>query len=180
MRARRGLARTRWVAGVLLAMALAGTSAGAGRPVEPGSKPSAVPMVVLRDLDGGSHDMAKALGKGPLIVFFWSVYCPNCKEAMPGLVSLYGKRGDRGLTVWAVNVDGDRFSNAVRAYVEELALPFPVLFDRLEGDVLVAADPLGVTKTPTLLVADSEGRILLREAVDVDYQAVEEALARAR
>ena len=106
--------------------------------------------------------------------------CPNCKEAMPGLVSLYGKRRDEGLQVWAVNVDGDRFSNAVRAFVEDLKLPFPVVFDRLEGELLVAADPLGVSKTPTLFVADSEGKILLRQNVDMDYDAVEESLGHSR
>jgi peroxiredoxin len=169
----------RWWVGVLLATVLIGTPAGAGERADPGSNSLAVPAMSLRDLDGGLHDVGEALGKGPLVVFFWSVYCPNCKDAMPGLVSLYGRRRAQGMTVWAINVDGDRFSNAVRAYVEDLQLPFPVVFDRLEGELLVAADPLGVSKTPTLFVADGRGKILLRQTVDVDYDAVEDSLAHA-
>jgi peroxiredoxin len=133
--------------------------------------------LVLQDVAGGTHDLAAAIAKGPVVLFFWSVYCPNCKEAMPGLVALHGKWGGRGLTVWAINVDGDRFSNAVRAYVDEMALPFPALYDRLEGEYLVAADPLGVSKTPTIFLIDGEGRIVLRQTVDVDYDALATSVA---
>lgn len=179
MRARQTGARMRWLAGALLAVVLAGAPAGAGGPGGAGLPGQVVPSIVLRDLDGGLHDVAEALGTGPLIIFFWSVYCPNCKEAMPGLVSLYERRRHQGTRVWAVNVDGDRFSNAVRAFVDDLNLPFPVVFDRLEGDLLVAADPLGVSKTPTLFVADPEGRILVRQTVEMDYDTVEESLGNA-
>ncbi|MBI5017001.1 MAG: TlpA family protein disulfide reductase [Deltaproteobacteria bacterium] len=161
-----------WMAGLLLL--LGGAIAAAAPLPGPGDR---LPDVVLQDLTGGDHELAAALGKGPVVVFFWSVYCPNCKEAMPGLVGLHRKWRERGLTVWAVNVDGDRFSNAVRAYVSDMELPFPVLYDRLEGDLLVAADPLGVSKTPTLFLADGDGRILLRQTVEVDYEALATAVA---
>lgn len=178
MRARVGQAWRR-VLGGALALLFAALGPAHGAEVGPAVRGlgDPLPPLVLQDLAGEPHDLTEGYGKGPVLLFFWSVYCPNCKEAMPGLVELARKGGRRGLQIWAVNVDGDRFSNAVRAYVSDMELPFPVVYDRLEGEYLVAADPLGVSKTPTLFVSDDAGRIALRQSVEIDYDSVVEALS---
>jgi len=66
----------------------------------------------------------------------------------------------------------------VRSYVRDVELPFPVVYDRLDGDYLVAADPLGVAKTPTLYLAGADGRIALRQVIEVDFEAVALALGK--
>lgn len=137
----------------------------------------ALPAVVLEDLAGASHALGGS-GPGPALLFFWSVFCPNCKEVMPDLAQLQRDWAGRGLRIWAINVDGDRFSNAVRSYVRDVELPFPVLYDRLEGEYLVAADPLGVSKTPTLYLAGADGRIALRQVIEVDFEALALALGK--
>ncbi|GAB4265613.1 MAG: hypothetical protein Kow0092_18070 [Deferrisomatales bacterium] len=163
---------------VLLAILWAGTTGGAEgvfRLREPGEP---LPAMRLYDLAGKAWTL-EAGGDGvPTVLFFWSVYCPNCKEAMPDLVRLWQRDRGQRARVWAINVDGDRFSNAVRAYVKDMALPFPVLYDRLDGDYLVAADPLGVSRTPTLYVADGRGRIALRQVVQMDFDAVRRVVDR--
>ncbi|MHB8766692.1 MAG: TlpA family protein disulfide reductase, partial [Deferrisomatales bacterium] len=121
------------------------------------------------------HRLDAAPGR-PVLLFFWSVYCPNCKEAMPGLVAIAERWREQGLLVWAINVDGDRFSNAVRAYVRDSRLTFPSLYDRLEGDYLVAADPLGVSKTPTVFLAGPDGRLTHRQVIEIDFEALEQAV----
>jgi len=149
-------------------------SAPAIRLLNPGEK---LPAMVLLDRKGTQHDISlPEKGKGPVGIYFWSVFCPNCKEAMPALVEFYMKWKDKGVTLWAVNVDGDRFSNAVKAFMDEAELPFPVVFDRLDGENLVAADPLGVSKTPTLYLADAEGKVLLHQVIQIDVAAAEKAL----
>lgn len=177
MKARTKGARMRgwWISLMLmLVAAVAQAQAPGPAPRGPGDL---LPALSLQDPAGNTHDLPTVLGKGPVLLFFWSVYCPNCKEAMPGLLELHQKWAPKGLTVWAINVDGERFSNAVRAYIGEMDLPFPTLYDRLEGEYLVAADPLGVSKTPTLFLADGEGRIVLRQTIEVDYDAVTAAVA---
>jgi thiol-disulfide isomerase/thioredoxin len=162
---------------VLFVGAWSGAFEGEGdafRLREPGE---ALPQVVLEDLSGRSHPLG-ASGTGPALWFFWSVFCPNCKEVMPHLAELQRDWEGRGLKVWAINVDGDRFSNAVRSYVRDVELPFPVVYDRLDGDYLVAADPLGVAKTPTLYLAGADGRIALRQVIEVDFEAVALALGK--
>ncbi len=166
-----------WAVAALTAWAVA---AGGGdvplfRLLDPGER---IPSFTLEDLAGREHRLGGP-GAGPELLLYWSVFCPNCKEVMPEVAGLHREWAGRGLTTWAINVDGDRFSNAVGAYLQEADLPFPVVYDRLDGQVLVAADPLGVTKTPTLYLADARGRVVLRQAVEIDLEAVRKALADA-
>lgn len=171
----------------LLILGLAGVAWAADAPpappatkialLDPGAK---LPSMTLLDQKGVSHDISRSETKGGAVgIYFWSVFCPNCKEALPELVRLYQNVKDRGFTLWAVNVDGDRFSNAVLAFLAEAELPFPVVFDRLEGEYLIAADPLGVSKTPTLYLADANGTVLLRQVIEIDVAAAEKALPPA-
>lgn len=167
------------VALLLLGLALAGRAAADTemfRLREPGEP---LPSMTLNDMAGVPHTIDPAAAGQPVLLFFWSVYCPNCKEAMPGLVELATGAAGAQAQVWAINVDGERFSNAVKVYVRDMELPFPAVYDRLEGEYLVAADPLGVSKTPTLYLADREGRILLRQVVQIDTGAVAAALRTA-
>ncbi len=162
---------------VLVGLLTAGTvSAGVGgyRLLSPGDP---VPALALDDLDGNRLRLEPGQDRAVLL-YFWSVYCPNCKEAMPGLVSLTQEWQPKGLRVWAVNVDGARFSNAVVAYAREMDLPFPVVFDRLEGEYLVAADPLGVTKTPTAYLVGPDGRVAARQVVRLDFGALAAVLEK--
>jgi len=164
-----------WAVAALTACAVA---AGGGdvplfRLLDTGER---IPSFTLEDPAGREHRLGGP-GAGPELLLYWSVFCPNCKEVMPEVAGLHREWVGRGLTTWAINVDGDRFSHAVGAYLQEADLPFPVVYDRLDGEVLVAADPLGVTKTPTLYLADARGRVVLRQAVEMDLEAVRKALA---
>ena len=161
------------LAGLLVA---GGSGAGVGgyHLLSPGDP---VPSLALDDLDGNRLQLEPGRDRAVLL-YFWSVYCPNCKEAMPGLVSLSRQWQPRGLRVWAVNVDGARFSNAVVAYAREMDLPFPVVFDRLEGEYLVAADPLGVTKTPTAYLVGPDGRVAERQVVRMDFESLAAVLEK--
>ncbi len=165
--------RRRWL-GIVFGISLATAALGSELFVlrEPGEP---LPAMTLYDLEGQGHDLRREQAGRPAVLFFWSVYCPNCKEAIPEILELHRTRSPE-LLVWAINVDGERFSNGVRAYVEDLGLPFPVLYDRLEGEYLVAADPLGVSKTPTLYLAGEDGKILLRQVIQMDVPAVEALL----
>lgn len=152
-----------------------GIAADGPKPGTPGSK---VPAMVLPEPAGPTHDISKGRdGKGAVCIYFWSVFCSNCKEAMPLLLELNSKWAQKGLTIWAVNVDGDRFSNAVVAFLKDAELPFTVVYDKLEGQYLVAADPLGVAKTPTLIIIDQDGLVRLRQEVVVDLPAVEKTVS---
>ena len=158
---------------VLACQAAAADPAGMFRLREPGES---LPAMTLNDMEGAPHSLDPATAGRPVLLFFWSVYCPNCKEAMPELMELATGAAGQQVLVWAINVDGEAFSNSVKAYVRDMKLPFPTVYDRLEGEYLVAADPLGVSKTPTLYLADRTGTIRLRQVIQIDTRAVVAAL----
>lgn len=163
---------------LLAALAFLASPSGASGPPVPVGPGDRAPSMVLADTAGIDRDISRPLNDGGnVIIFFWSVFCSNCKEAMPLLLDLNTKWAQKGLTIWAVNVDGDRFSNAVKAFLDEATLPYPVVYDRLDGEYLIAADPLEVSKTPTIIVIGKTGIIKLRQEINLDIAEVEKSIA---
>ena len=115
------------------------------------------PAFSLRDADG--NDVSFRPGDGtPVLVVFWSVFCPLCRDLMPG-VNGFAARHGATVRVVGVNLDGKRFTANVRSYVAEAALRFPVGMDELRGDFFIASDPFGVEKTPTAVLVDGGGTV---------------------
>lgn len=124
------------------------------RLVEPGDK---APAFALDDLDG--HRVSVNPGDGnPFLIVFFSAFCPLCRELAPSVRDIASRRGGR-IRVVGVNLDGRRFSNAVRAFVNECGFAFPVLLDEIRNDMFLAADPYGVDKTPTAVLIDGRGSV---------------------
>jgi thiol-disulfide isomerase/thioredoxin len=85
------------------------------------------PNVVEADPDGNIILLEDFRGK---VVFlnFWATWCIPCRLEMPAMERLYRDFKGKGFVVLAVNVqEGPR---AVRAFVQELKLTFPVVLDR--------------------------------------------------
>jgi thiol-disulfide isomerase/thioredoxin len=122
--------------------------------VHPGEK---APGFSLKDVDGKTVTFRPGQNKAALIVF-WSVFCPMCKEMMPA-IDRFATRHDRAVRVVGVNLDGKRFSNAVRAWVKETSPRFPIGLDEIRDDFFIASDPYGVEKTPTAVLVDGTGLV---------------------
>ncbi|MEK6696665.1 MAG: TlpA disulfide reductase family protein [Candidatus Deferrimicrobiota bacterium] len=122
--------------------------------VHPGEK---APGFSLKDVDGKGVTFRPGHGKAALIVF-WSVFCPMCREMMPGIERFAARHG-KAVRVIAVNLDGKRFSNAVRAWIKEISPHFPVGLDEIRDDFFIASDPYGVEKTPTAALVDGTGLV---------------------
>ncbi len=158
-RARRAIRRLLVLASLfcLLAVPAAARASGTAalRPlVKPGEKAS---RFTLKTLDGKSVTFRPGDGKAALLVF-WSAFCPLCRELTPS-VSEIARRHAPTLRVIGVNLDGQRFRNAVTAFVKENEVGFPVLLDDIRDDLFVASDPYGVEKTPTAVLVDGSGVI---------------------
>jgi cytochrome oxidase Cu insertion factor (SCO1/SenC/PrrC family) len=113
------------------------------------------PGFSLKDVDGKTVVFRPGQGK-PALVVFWSVFCPMCREIMPGIERFAGRHG-KTVRVIAVNLDGKRFTNAVRAWMKETTPGFQVGLDELRDDYFVASDPYGLEKTPTVVLVDGNG-----------------------
>jgi len=115
------------------------------------------PGFTLSDVDGKPVSFQPGGGK-PALVVFWSVFCPMCKEMMPGIDGFAVRHGAT-VRVFGVNLDGKRFSGAVRSYLNDPGLHFPVGLDDLRGDFFIASDAYGVEKTPTAVLVDGAGTV---------------------
>ncbi len=117
----------------------------------------AAPAFTLKDLDGKNIVFQPASGKPSLLVF-WSVFCPLCKELTP-MTAAIATRNRKSLNVIGVNLDGKRFTNAVRIFLKEYGMSFPVGLDEIRNDLFIASDPYGVEKTPTAVLVDGSGKV---------------------
>ncbi len=117
---------------LLLAAALV-VSGGCDRKPEPAAGPGAAaprpvaPDFTLARLDGGTLTLSDLRGK-VVFVNIWATWCPPCRQEMPSMVRLYERYRDRGLEIVAVSEDRD--PGAVRRFVAEYGIPFPVVMDR--------------------------------------------------
>ena len=123
----------------------------------PLSKPVAAKNFSLADTDENTIQLSDLRGK-VVVVNFWAVWCPPCREEMPSLERLRRKLGEKPVAILAIN-QGEG-AEEILSYLWGLdPVPeFPVLLDR---DMKVSAE-WGVTGLPTTYLLDKNGRIVYR------------------
>lgn len=92
----------------------------------------------------------------PLLLSFWTTWCPYCRRQTPVLVEAYGRYAAAGIQFVGINVGED--PALVARYVEEANMPYPVLLDRQQQ----VAHAYGVRGFPTAYFLDTQGRIVAR------------------
>ncbi len=116
---------------------------------------STAPGAKVATLDGKDFDLSSYIGKTPVLMEFWAVWCPNCKELEPTLLAASKKYGNRvkfvGIAV-SVNETPDR----VKAFVEKHGLPGDHFFDA-KGNATGAYD---VPATSYVVVLDKTGKVV--------------------
>ena len=116
---------------------------------------STAPGAKVMTLDGKDADLSAYIGKMPVVMEFWAVWCPNCKELEPTLLDVAKKYGTRvkfvGIAV-SVNQTPDR----VKAFVDKHGLPGDQLFDT-KGNATGAYD---VPATSYVVVLDKTGKVV--------------------
>ena len=88
----------------------------------------------------------------------WGLWCAPCVKEMPLLSRVHREWEGSGAIVVAVSVDPMRRADELRAFVEDHALPFPVLHDH-ESRI---ATTLNVQGYPTTVLIDRDGREVAR------------------
>lgn len=112
----------------------------------------ATPPLILKDLNGNSHNLSDYRGR-VVLVNFWATWCPPCRAEMPSMERLQQKLAHKPFTVLAV--DMGESEAAVRAFLKEIPVSFPILMDK-DG---AALKRWKVFAFPTSYVVDAQGRI---------------------
>lgn len=112
------------------------------------------PEFRLPDLHGRTHQLSDYRGK---IVFLnlWATWCPPCREEMPSMERLYHRLRDDEFVMLAISQD-EQINEAVRPFVEQMRLSFPILLDP-QGKV---PPKYGVTGYPETFIIDRAGRVI--------------------
>jgi peroxiredoxin len=149
----------RFVAGVLLALAVAAGPAMAAQPdyagmqLEPLEGKPAAPFA-LPDLDGKTVRLEDFRGK-VVMLFFWATWCPFCKEELPSVNKLAAELKGQGLELLMVDIREP--ADLVRKVVRERGYTARVVLDE-SGDV--AGKQYGVYGTPTVVLINPQGGML--------------------
>ncbi|MCJ7695325.1 MAG: TlpA family protein disulfide reductase [Anaerolineaceae bacterium] len=112
------------------------------------------PGFSLYDLNGISFDISDFEGK-PVIIFFWASWCSVCKSIIPDLQSTYEKYSRDYIDIISINMTYQDQLPAVKAYVSENEITFPVLIDPT-GDVSVSYN---IRALPTAYIINPDGII---------------------
>ncbi len=91
----------------------------------------------------------------------WAHWCPYCQQELPEVSAWYPTQDLDNVELVSIttSIDPSR-GNPLEPYLDELALPFPVLID----PDLAMARQVGVSAFPFWVVTDGDGTVLLRTA----------------
>lgn len=108
------------------------------------------------DDNGNNTHLSDHFGK-PIVLNFWTTWCPPCRAEMPALDAAFGDNGDI-VEYMAVNLtDGYRDTkDSVQEYVKESGYGFPVYYDTAGS----AAKAYSIMTIPTTVFIKKDGTVL--------------------
>jgi len=86
------------------------------------------PQFATVSLDGDSVSLAKNRGK-VVLMNIWATWCHPCRTELPELVAVHARYHDQGLETIGVSVDTDGTDDAIRTFVADFKMTFPIWRD---------------------------------------------------
>jgi thiol-disulfide isomerase/thioredoxin len=141
----------------------------------------APPLDVSHWLGPKPRPLAALRGR-PVLLFFWSHWCADCKAEVPILAALMSEFGPRGLRLvgptqrYGYTADGDAGPAREAAYIDQIrkqfyaALPMPVPLSKLNFR------RYGCSTTPTLVLLDGAGIVRLYHPGAMTYDALAQSV----
>ena len=156
---------------VLLSLPLAARAQDdVGLPVGTAAK-----AVTIEDLDGKPVDLAQFVGKKPVLMEFWAIWCPLCRALEPKMTAAKQKLGDK-VEFIAVAVAVNQTKASIRRHLAQHPLPLLVLWDTNGNAVRAFQAP----STSYIVTLDAAGKVRytgLGEDQDIE-KAVQAALTK--
>lgn len=110
----------------------------------------------LSDLTGRSVSLSDYKDK-PVILFFWTTWCPHCRTQLKALNNEQEVMLKDGIEIMAIDISEPSYK--VSNFLEKNNLNITVLLDK-DAEVAEQYDILGV---PTVMIIDKNGDIVFRD-----------------
>jgi len=117
------------------------------------------PTAKVQSLDGEDVDLARFVGKTPVLIEFWATWCPLCKQLEPAIQALHDKYGDK-LEIVHIVVPQNQTPAAAREYAEKHKLPGRFYFDA-KGEAYKA---FAAYHTSYIVVLNAKGTVVHSDA----------------
>jgi len=111
---------------------------------------------LYNDVDQKPFMLSQQKGK-VVIIYFWTLRCKECTEAMASLDSLNRKFGDKGLVVFAVDAETSQTAPMyeINKFIQKSSFSFRVMRD----DDGIAAEAFEVLNAPEAFIINKKGVI---------------------
>jgi len=114
---------------------------------------SAAGDLQLQDLSGKTYKLSSYRNKQPVMLFFWTTWCPFCLQSMQMLNREYVNLEKDGIVLLGINA-GEK-PGVVQRLVRNYQITFKVLLDTESA----ATDAYRVLGVPTFVLIDKKGAI---------------------
>jgi peroxiredoxin len=115
------------------------------------------PDFSLQDVYLNNYKLSAYKKKMPVLLFFWTTWCPFCQKELMVLNSQLSLLTDAGIEALSINVGED--TNKVQAYSRNNNISLKVLLDTDTG----VSRSYGVAGVPTYVLIDKEGNIVFKD-----------------
>jgi thiol-disulfide isomerase/thioredoxin len=111
-----------------------------------------------RSTNGQTVDLSNYRGH-VVLIHYWATWCEPCKQDIEELKKLQAKYATKKFSPIGVSLDSD--ASDLSNYLKQNRLPWPQLFEPGGLDSPLA-DELGILSLPTMILIDTQGRVVSR------------------
>lgn len=146
------LAASACLAAVAVAIATPATARAQDVGLELGT---VAPAAAVQTLDGKPADLARYVGKTPVLLEFWATWCENCHALEPQIRQLHARYGKQMAFV-GVAVSVNQSIGRVKAYVAKYGIPGDQYYDPRGA----ASGAYDAPATSYIVILDRDGKVV--------------------
>ena len=112
----------------------------------------------LNDLNDRTYTLSDYRGKQPVLLFFWTTWCPYCQKELKNLTAKSAELSSSGVEVLPIDVGESK--EKLERFVKSRNLNIRILLDK---DSMVSG-AYGILGVPTFYLVDKKGEIVFEES----------------